>query len=46
MIYVLDLIQYPALPPQAWILIGLGGGLLLLIWFVRWFYHTFIEGGL
>ncbi len=20
--------------------------LLLLIWFVRWFYHTFIEGGL
>ena len=33
MIYVLDLIQYPALPPQAWILIGLGGGLLLLIWF-------------
>lgn len=30
---VFDLVQETTLPPQAWILIGLGGGLLLLIWF-------------
>lgn len=30
---VFDLTQEATLSPQAWILIGLGGGLLLLIWF-------------
>ncbi len=28
-----DLLQETTLPPQVWILIGLGGGLFLLIWF-------------
>lgn len=33
MISVFDVLQETTLPPQIWILIGLGGGLLLLIWF-------------
>ena len=33
MISVFDVLQDTTLPPQIWILIGLGGGLLLLIWF-------------
>lgn len=33
MISVFDLLQETTLPPQVWILIGLGGGLFLLIWF-------------
>ena len=33
MISVFDLMQATTLPPQIWILIGIGGGLLLLIWF-------------
>lgn len=33
MISVFDLMWETTLPPQIWILIGLGGGLLLLIWF-------------
>jgi len=32
-IFVFNLLQETMLPPQIWILIGLGGGLLLLIWF-------------
>ena len=32
MISVFDVLQDTTLPPQIWILIGLGGGLLLLIW--------------